>query len=71
MPFLMLVEDMSDDIIWPLALLEKSHALPNFSRWMKAGLQHESVLDKVQREPRKEFVRARLSEVRDKYAQRE
>lgn len=70
MPFVMLIEDMSDDVIWPTDLLERLRALPNFSAWMKAGLEDQSVLDRVNdvRKRRLEAVLARLPEVRKKFA---
>lgn len=71
MPFVMLVEDLSDDVVWPAALLQRVNALPNFGPWSKAGLKHESVLAKVSREPRRQFILNRLDEVRAKYAARE
>ncbi|KPI41970.1 uncharacterized protein AB675_5448 [Cyphellophora attinorum] len=70
MPFLILAEDMCDDVIWPVALLEQLSGLPNFGKWMEAGCRHSSVLYKVEREPRKAFVREKLSEVRKKYAEK-
>ena len=68
MPFVMLMYDLCDDVIWPAMLLEKIKEFPAFGKWTDVGLQHESVLDKVAREPRKAAILRRLPEVKQKYA---
>ena len=67
MPFVMLIEDMGDDVVWPAALRERMLSFPNCSTWYKAGLAHESVLDKVTRESRKVYVLKTLDDLRNRY----
>lgn len=68
MPFVMLMVDMSDDVIWPADLVSRLRALPHFAKWMDAGLKHESVTEKPDREHRKRVVLKKLGDIRKKYA---
>jgi hypothetical protein len=69
MPFIMLIVDFCDDVVWPAVLLERVTALPAFGPWMDLGLKHESVLHLVARERRKKAVIDMLPMVRKKYAE--
>jgi hypothetical protein len=68
MPFIVLMYDFCDDVVWPAVLLEKGKALKAFGPWIQAGIVHESVLHLVARERRKEFVVNSLPATRAKFA---
>ena len=69
MPFVMLIFDFCDDVIWPSVLLDRSKALPAFGPWTELGMQDESVLHLVARQRRKEAIVNMLPAVRQKYAE--
>jgi hypothetical protein len=69
MPFVMLMFDFCDDVIWPAILLERAKEFPAFGAWVRVGMQNDSVLHLVVRERRKTAVLEMLPAIRKKYAE--
>lgn len=68
MPFIMLMFDFCDDVVWPAALLDNTKAFEAFGKWIEVGMEDESILHLVARERRKQAVINMLPMVRKKYA---
>jgi glutathione S-transferase len=69
--FILRLYDFADDIILPSSLPEALDKLPNFSKWAKASITHNSVTYIWDKELRRQNMRDRLPQAREKLAKQD
>ena len=69
--FILRLYDFADDIILPSSLPTALNKLPNFSKWAKACITHNSVTYIWDKELRRQNVRDRLPQARERLAKQD
>jgi glutathione S-transferase len=69
--FIIRLYDFADDIILPSSLPKALDKLPNFSKWAKACTSQDSVTYIWDKEERRQRVRDRLPQARERLAQQD
>jgi glutathione S-transferase len=69
--FILRLYDFADDIILPSSLPKALDKLPNFSKWAKACITHNSVTYIWDKELRRQNVRDRLPQARERLAKQD